>query len=99
MFRAIALFMEGNQDNHKKYRQATCNYMRKNRQDYEFLYETPEELEDHIQTMEKDHVWGGEPEISILSKLYNCIFIIHSSNRPNITVNIHYFLIINATIV
>jgi hypothetical protein len=36
--------------------------------------------------MEKDRAWGGELEMSILSKLYQCGFLIHANGRPNISV-------------
>lgn len=36
----------------------------------------------------KDHTWGGDLELGILSKLYNCEFIIHALNRPDISVSI-----------
>ena len=38
--------------------------------------------------MSKDRAWGGELEMSILSKLYKCGFLIHANNRPNISVNV-----------
>lgn len=37
--------------------------------------------------MEKDHTWGGDVELSVLSILYNCAFKIHANNRPIIEVS------------
>jgi hypothetical protein len=51
------------------------------------LYEQKEELNYYIDNLEKAHVWGGDLEMSILSKLYNCIFVIHATNRPDIRVD------------
>lgn len=60
--------------------------MKKNRSDYEFLFETQEEGNFYINHLFDDHVWGGDVEMSILSKIYNCIFVIHASGRPDLTV-------------
>ena len=35
--------------------------------------------------IERDRVWGGELELSILSKLFKCGFLIHANNRPDIS--------------
>jgi hypothetical protein len=37
--------------------------------------------------MGKDHIWGGDLELSILSKTLQCSFVIHANNRPDITVS------------
>ena len=44
--------------------------------------------------MANDHVWGGELELSILSKLYKCGFIIHANNRPDISVGVISIIVI-----
>lgn len=87
LFRAMSFFVEGNQENHRKYRYQTVEYLRIHKDEYQCLFETQQELEDYIKMMAKDHVWGGELELSILSKLYKCIFIIHANNRPDIIVS------------
>ena len=88
LFRAMSFFNErGNQENHMKYRREVVNYLRKNKQEYQVIFETEEELEDYIRTLDKDRAWGGELELSILSKLYHCGFTIHAFNRPIITVD------------
>lgn len=43
-------------------------------------------MDEYISRMDREHSWGDELELSILSKLYNCKFIIHANNRPDITV-------------
>ncbi|TNV85140.1 hypothetical protein FGO68_gene1959 [Halteria grandinella] len=37
--------------------------------------------------IERDRTWGGELEMSILSKQYQCAFVIHANGRPNIAVD------------
>lgn len=67
-------------------------YLRKNKKDYLCIYETEKELDDYIRVIERDHVWGGELEMSILSKLFSCAFIIHANNRPDITVRLSFYV-------
>ena len=86
LFRAMSFFVEGNQEVHNKYRQRVVQYLRQNRKDYQCIFETEEELQDYISVISRDHAWGGELELSILSKLYKCAFVIHANGRPEITV-------------
>lgn len=88
LFRAMSYFIEGREENHAHYRSKVVNYLRANRKDYECIFETEKELDDYIRLIERNHVWGGELEMSILSKLYKCAFIIHANNRPDICVSI-----------
>ena len=44
-------------------------------------------MNDYIRVMEREHTWGGELELSILSKIYKCAFVIHANGRPDIYVN------------
>lgn len=66
--------------------------MKKHQEEYQCLFETQQELDEYIDMIQREHAWGGELELSILSKLYNCSFVIHAYNRPDITVNsfFHY---------
>ena len=86
IFRAISFFDCHTQENHLKYRQMVTSYIRKNREEYMPIFETERELDDYIKMMEREHTWGGELELSILSKLLNCEFIVHANNRPDIHV-------------
>ena len=88
LFRAFSFMRErGNQENHMKYRNEVVQYLRLNKQEYQPIFENKEELEDYIKMIAKDRAWGGELEMSILSKLYKCGFLIHANNRPNISVS------------
>jgi uncharacterized protein YdcH (DUF465 family) len=88
LFRAFSFFMEkGNQESHMKYRKEVVNYIKKHKDGYQCIFETESELDDYITMIEKDRAWGGELEMSILSKLYQCGFIIHATGRPNISVD------------
>lgn len=44
-------------------------------------------MDDYIKMIERERAWGGELEMTILSKLYKCGFMIHANNRPNISVD------------
>jgi len=84
----MSFFVErGNQENHGRYRREVAAYLKKNKQDYQCIFETERELDDYIAAMELDRAWGGELELSILSKLYRCGFLIHAVARPSISVD------------
>lgn len=51
------------------------------------IFENERELDDYIRMIEREHSWGGELELSILSKIYKCAFVIHANNRPDISVS------------
>ena len=70
------------------YRHKVVDYMRAHKDEYQCLYENEQELEDNIRMIERSHWWGGELEMSILSKLYKCAFVIHATGRPEITVSL-----------
>lgn len=86
LFRAMSFLVEGNQENHVKYRVKVVQYLKQNRKDYQCIFETEEELQDYINVISREHTWGGELELSILSKLFRCAFVIHANGRPEITV-------------
>ncbi len=69
-----------------KYRREVIEYIKKNKEEYQPIFENEQELNEYIRMMEKDRAWGGELEMSILSKLYKCGFLIHANGRPNISV-------------
>ena len=96
LFRAFSFFMErGNQSNHMKYRREVTQYMRRHKQDYQCIFENEKELDEYIEAVEKEKAWGGELEMTILSKVYKCGFIIHANGRPNISVsNYHVFILV-----
>ena len=60
--------------------------MHSNRSEYQCIFETEKEMDEYIQSIEKERAWGGELEMAILSKIYKCAFIIHANGRPNISV-------------
>lgn len=71
LFRAFSFMMErGNQESHMKYRKEVTQYMRKQRHEYQCIFETEKEMDEYIQSIEKEKAWGGELEMAILSKIY-----------------------------
>eukprot|EP00347_Sterkiella_histriomuscorum_P018742 403344352 len=87
LFRAMSFFEDHSQDNHQKYRHKVVQYLRANQLEYIPIFENQSDLDDYIRMIEREHTWGGELELSILSKIYNCAFIIHANNRPDISVD------------
>jgi hypothetical protein len=62
------------------------SYIKRNKDQYQCIFEDANELEDYIRMIERDRAWGGELEMSIISKIHQCGFLIHASGRPNISV-------------
>jgi hypothetical protein len=64
--------------------------MHSHKSEYQCIFETEKEMDEYIQSIERDSVWGGELEMAILSKIYSCAFIIHANGRPNISVRLNH---------
>ena len=92
----MSYFFEGNEHNHRKYRDKVVRYLRKNKEEHKVIFETDKEFEDYVQNMASDHVWGGELELVALARLYNCRFHVYATGKPVIVVedqsveNVHF---------
>ncbi len=88
LFRAMSFFEErGNQGSHFRYRKEVAQYLSAHKEEYQCIFETEQELNEYIKNIQRERAWGGELELSILSRLYQCGFIIHASGRPDIIVD------------
>ncbi|URD75185.1 OTU domain-containing protein [Musa troglodytarum] len=74
--RALADQLEGNENDHQKYREMVVNYIFKNREDFEPFIEDDVPFDKYCQSMEKDGSWAGHMElqaVSLVTKRNICI--------------------------
>ena len=64
---------------HVSLRKDAVAYMRAHSSDFEHFLE---DLETHLVKMGKDMEWGGNPEISAISKVLNCPIAVYSKDYP-----------------
>lgn len=60
LFRSIADQLEGDEDEHEKYRAKTIEYIKKNKDHYRmFLDDETEDMDEYIEGMSEDATWGS----------------------------------------
>ena len=77
LFRAIADQLEGNEKVHRKYRADAIEYIEANKNDFIPFIEDDETIDQYLDEMRKDGVWGGQLEIQALSMMYKFNIIVH----------------------
>ena len=77
--------MDGSQQRHGFYREQICDFMRKNREDFEpFIVDQP--FDAFMRSLAKDGTYGGNESIVAFSRLYDariCIHQVKCSNKPD----------------
>ncbi|XP_031386810.1 OVARIAN TUMOR DOMAIN-containing deubiquitinating enzyme 7 isoform X2 [Punica granatum] len=81
-FRALADQLEGNEDEHGKYRSMVVQYILKNREMFEPFIEDEVPFEEYCQTMENDGTWAGHMELQAASLVTRSNICIHRSMSP-----------------
>jgi len=82
LFRSVCEQLEGNEDNHKKYREICIEYMKSHKEDFEPFIEDDQTFDDYVEEMSKDKEWGGNLEIYALSKALQVNFYIYIYEHP-----------------
>ena len=82
LFRAIADQLEGNEKLHRKYRQEAVDYIQQNKDLYAPFIEDDETIDQYLQDIERDGVWGGQLELTVLSLIYKFNYIVHQVDNP-----------------
>jgi len=82
LFRAIADQMDGNPENHPKYRKRICEYIETNRFDFEPFIEDDEPFDEYLGRMKRTATWGGQMEIQACSLAYSINVTIHQLSKP-----------------
>lgn len=81
-FRALADQLEGNEEEHEKYRHMVVQYIVKNREMFEPFIEDEIPFDEYSQSMEKDGTWAGHMELQAASLVTRNNICIHHHMSP-----------------
>ncbi|KAM7251008.1 hypothetical protein ACFE04_022891 [Oxalis oulophora] len=81
-FRALADQLEGNEEEHVKYRNMAVQYIVKNREMFEPFIEDEVPFDEYCQLMENDGTWAGHMELQAASLATRCNICIHRRMSP-----------------
>ncbi|KAI6695205.1 hypothetical protein NL676_022915 [Syzygium grande] len=81
-FRALAYQLEGNEDEHGKYRSMVVQYILKNREMFEPFIEDDVPFEEYCKTMDNDGTWAGHMELQAASLVTRSNICIHRNMSP-----------------
>ncbi|MCL7027747.1 hypothetical protein MKW94_008988 [Papaver nudicaule] len=83
-FRAIADQLEGNEEEHQKYRLMVVKYIKDNRQEFEPFLEDEVPFDKYCDSMEKDGEWAGQMELQAFSLATRSNICIHRLMSPRL---------------
>ncbi|KAI9165254.1 hypothetical protein LWI28_010503 [Acer negundo] len=81
-FRALADQLEGDEEEHGKYRSMVVQYIVKNRETYEPFIEDEIPFDEYCQSMDKDGTWAGHMELQAASLVTRSNICIHRNMSP-----------------
>lgn len=81
-FRAVADQLEGNEEEHQKYRSMVVQYIVKNRETFEPFIEDDVPFDEYCQSMETDGTWAGHMELQAASLVTHSNICIHRHMSP-----------------
>ncbi|KAF6143966.1 hypothetical protein GIB67_017574 [Kingdonia uniflora] len=81
-FRGLADQLEGNEEEHGKYRSMVANYIVKHREQFEPFIEDNVPFEEYCESMEKDGTWAGNMELQAASLVTHSNICIHRILSP-----------------
>uniref|UniRef100_A0A7N0ZZU6 OTU domain-containing protein n=1 Tax=Kalanchoe fedtschenkoi TaxID=63787 RepID=A0A7N0ZZU6_KALFE len=81
-FRALADQLEGDEEEHQKYRDMVVKYIEKNREMFEPFIEDEVPFDNYCCLMEKDGTWAGHMELQASSLVTHRNICIHRSMSP-----------------
>ncbi|KAK9135934.1 hypothetical protein Syun_015264 [Stephania yunnanensis] len=81
-FRALADQMEGNEEEHEKYRLRVVKYIKGHREEFEPFIEDDVPFDEYCQSMEKDGTWAGNMELQAASLVTQSNICIHRVMSP-----------------
>ena len=83
LFRSIADQIEGNEDNHRVYRDISIKYMTEHKDYFTLFLDEDENIDEYIKDMQDNGTWGGHFELVALSAVLGCNFCLHlKDNDP-----------------
>ncbi|XP_022977585.1 uncharacterized protein LOC111477872 isoform X1 [Cucurbita maxima] len=80
--RALADQLEGDQEEHEKYRKMVVQYILKNRGTFEPFIEDDVPFDEYCESMEKDGTWAGHLELQAASLVTHSNICIHRMSSP-----------------
>ncbi|WJX95174.1 ubiquitinyl hydrolase 1 [Trifolium repens] len=81
-FRALADQLEGNEEEHRKYRSMVVKHILDNRETFEPFIEDEVPFDEYCQTMDNDGTWAGNMELQTASLVTNSNVCIHRNMFP-----------------
>ncbi|KAI5684525.1 hypothetical protein M9H77_05753 [Catharanthus roseus] len=81
-FRALADQLEGNEEEHEKYRKMVVQFIMKNREMFEPFIEDEVPFDEYCGSMEKDGTWAGHMELQAASLVTRSNICIHRHMSP-----------------
>ncbi|GMH06409.1 hypothetical protein Nepgr_008249 [Nepenthes gracilis] len=81
-FRALADQLEGNEDEHEKYRTMVVHHIMENREMFEPFIEDDAPFEKYCQSIGKDGTWAGHMELQAASLVTHTNICIHRNMSP-----------------
>jgi len=82
LFRALGDQLDGNSDDHMKYRQEVVQFMKDHRDDFEPFVEDDISFDQHLQNLSNVGTFGGNDSIVAFARLYDLTVVIHQLNKP-----------------
>uniref|UniRef100_A0A803KS94 OTU domain-containing protein n=1 Tax=Chenopodium quinoa TaxID=63459 RepID=A0A803KS94_CHEQI len=79
-FRALADQLEGNEEEHEKYRRMVVQYIEKNRELFEPFIEDDVPFDEYCQSMGKDGTWAGHMELQAATLVTHTNICIHRAD-------------------
>ncbi|KAL5213854.1 hypothetical protein ABZP36_003006 [Zizania latifolia] len=86
-FRAMADQLDGNEEEHTKYRAMVVQYIKEHRVDFEPFIEYDVPFEEYCDAMQKNKTWAGHMELQAASLLTGRNICIHTLNSPRLYIN------------
>ncbi|KAJ8530909.1 hypothetical protein K7X08_023790 [Anisodus acutangulus] len=81
-FRALGDQLEGNEEEHEKYRDMTVKFIRNSRDTFEPFIEDDVPFDEYCESMEKDGTWAGHMELQAASLVTHTNICIHRHMSP-----------------
>ncbi|XP_009788517.1 OVARIAN TUMOR DOMAIN-containing deubiquitinating enzyme 7 isoform X1 [Nicotiana sylvestris] len=81
-FRGLADQLEGNEEEHEKYRDMVVKFIRNNRDKFEPFIEDEVPFDEYCESMEKDGTWAGHMELQAASLVTHTNICIHRHMSP-----------------
>lgn len=87
LFRAVCDQLEGNENNHRYYRDLALEHIKENINTFKLFLLEDEDIDEYLKDMEEVGTWGGHFELVALSEALNCNFCLHIKDQEPVIVH------------